>query len=76
MNFVEVMELMRAVTLFKGKPPTKALKFCVYDNQKEGYVVYTKASEVNAEHLCLLKEIAEQRKLEIRNTEGYLVIHS
>jgi hypothetical protein len=76
MNFVEVMELMRTVAILKAKAPKKALKFSIYDNQRDGYVICTKASEVNAEHLSFLKEIVEPRRLEIRNSEGYLVIHS
>ena len=76
MNFVEVMELMRTVSVLKAKAPKKALKFSIYDNQSEGYVVCTKASEINTENLSFLKKIIEPRKLEIKNSEGYLIIHS
>jgi hypothetical protein len=76
MNFIEVMELMRAVSTFEAKAPQKDLKFSIYDNQSEGYVIYVKASSVDAEHLSFLKEIVETRKLGIRNLEGYLIIHS
>jgi hypothetical protein len=44
MNFVEVMELMRTVSVLKAKAPKKALKFSINDNQSEDYVVCTKAS--------------------------------
>jgi hypothetical protein len=76
MNFVEVMELMRTISILKAKTPKKTLKFSIYDNQCDGYVVCAKASDVNEEHLSFLKKIIEPRKLEIRNSEGYLVIHS
>ena len=76
MNFVEVMELMRTVSTFKADFPKKALKFSIYDNQSEGYVICTKASEVDAENLSFLEEIVEMLKLGIRELEGYLVIHS
>ena len=76
MNFVEVMELLRAVSAFHVKAPEERPKFHVYDNQNEGYVICTKASSVNKECLSFLKDIAEKRELGIREFEGFLIIHT
>ncbi len=76
MNFAEVMELLRTVSAFQVKASEESPKFRIYDNQNEGYVVYIKASSINTECLNFLKEIIETRKLGIRESEGFLIIHT
>ena len=75
LNLNEALELLDAVSRFdfgmSGKMPTLS----IYDNQKEGFVLCVKASLVSEEFYTYISELAESRKLGIRESEGYLVIH-
>ena len=70
------MEPQNAVTAFRREALEKTPKFCIYDTQKEGYVLYIKASSVNTKYLDFLKNLVSSLKLGIRKTEDYLIIYS
>ncbi len=76
MNFVEAMELLRALSTFLPKSLRVRPNFIFYNAEKEGYMVWVKEDSVKSDYLSFMKEIVETRHLRIRNFEGYLVIHS
>jgi hypothetical protein len=76
MNFVEAMELLRALSAFSPKSLRVRPKFTFYDAEKEGYVVCVKEDSVLSDYFSYLKEIVKTRDLRIRKQEGYLFIHS
>ena len=70
------MELQNAVTTFRLEPQEEKPKLCIYDTQKEGYILYIKANSVSAKCLLFLKKLVNSRKLRIRESEKYLIIYS
>ena len=76
MNFVEAMELLRALSAFLPKSLRVRPKFTFYDAEKEGYVVYVKEDAVLSDYVSYVNEIVKARDLRIRKQEGFLVIHS
>jgi hypothetical protein len=75
LNLADVMELQSAAVLFHGETPKEAPKFSIVDSQKEGYVLYIKASSVSPEYLNFLKNLVTSRKLGIKKSEGYIIIY-
>jgi hypothetical protein len=69
------MELQNAVVAFRCGTLEKTPKFCIYDTQKEGYVLYIKTSSVNTKCLDFLKNLVNSRRLGIRESEDYLIIY-
>ena len=76
MNFVEAMELLRALSTILPKSLRVHPKFIFYNAEKEGYMVCVKEDSVKSDYFSFMKEIVETRHLRIRKLEGYLVIHS
>jgi len=70
------MELQNAVTTFRPEIPEEKPKLCIYDTQKEGYILYIKANSVSGKCLLFLKNLVNSRKLRIRESEKYLIIYS
>jgi hypothetical protein len=75
MNFIEAMEILRAVSALQAKSSEKPPKFRIYDNQNEGYVILAKAHLINAEYRNQIETIADSCNLNIRESEGYLIIY-
>ena len=69
------MELHDVASSFNCENSEGKTKVSIYDTQKEGYVLCIKASSVNPEYLEFLKNIANSRKLGIRESEGYIIIY-
>ena len=76
MNFVEAMEIHRALSAFLPKSLRVRPKFIFYNAEKEGYMVWVREDSVGSDYLSFMKEIVETRHLRIRKQEGYLVMHS
>jgi hypothetical protein len=76
MNFVEAMELLRALSKFFRKNLRICPKLVFYDSEKEGYTIFVKEDSVKPDYLIYMKEIVETRQLRIKNQEGYLAISS
>jgi len=76
MNFVEAMELLRALVKFYPKTSRIAPKTVLYDAEKEGYTVWVNEDSLKSDYLRFMKEIVETRQLRIRKQEGYVVIQS
>ena len=75
MNFIEVMEILRAVSAIQTKSSVELPKFRIYDNQSEGYILLVKAQLINAEYRNHIETIADSCNLNIRESEGYLIIY-
>ena len=75
LNLSEAVDLLAAVSDFNFKQSEKRPDFYIYDNQNQGYTLWVKAQLVNPEYLSYVKKIVKSRKLAIRESEGYLVIH-
>ena len=75
MNFIEVMEILRAVSAPQTKSSEELPKFRIYDNQREGYIRLVKANLINAEYRNHIETIADSCNLNIRESEGYLIIY-
>jgi hypothetical protein len=73
-NLVEAVELLEVVSDFQFKASEEKPDFYIYDNQKEGHALWVKSALISEAYRNYLKEIAESRKLEIRESEGYLII--
>lgn len=78
MNFNEVLDLHKAVSAFYDKTPQNRPKLSVFDmqNPAEGYILCVKGNYANAGLLRFLRDIAQVRKLGIREYRGYLVLYS
>ena len=76
MNFVEAMELLRALVNFCPKTSRIAPKTVLYDAEKEGYMVWVNEDSLKSDYLRFMREIVETRHLRTRNQEGYVVIQS
>ncbi len=76
MNFVELMEFLRASRACGDDRLKEPLKFQVFDTQTAGYAIYTDASVVNEAGFCHLKKIIRARNLKIRQSNGYLMIYT
>jgi len=76
MNFVELMEFLRASRACHDGKLKEPLKFQVFDTQKAGYAIYTDASVVNESSFVQLKKIIKVRNLKIRQSNGYLMIYT
>jgi hypothetical protein len=75
MNLSEAIDFLDAVSDFHFKESEKKPDFLIYDNQKEGFVLCVKASLVGEKYRCFLGEIVKSRKLGMRESKGYLIIH-
>jgi hypothetical protein len=73
-NLLEAVELLDVVSDFHFKVSEEKPDFLIYDNQKEGYALWVKSQLISEEYRNYLKEMAESRKLVIRESEGYLII--
>jgi rRNA maturation protein Rpf1 len=76
MNFVEAMELLRALSKFFPLTSRIHPRMVFYDAQKEGYMIWINEDSVKPNYLHFINEIVETRHLIIRKHEGYLVIRS
>ena len=76
MNFVEAMELLRALSKLYPKISLIAPKTVLYDAEKEGYMIWVNEDSVKPDYFCFMKEIVETRHLSIGKHEGYLVMRS
>jgi len=76
MNFVDALELIRALVKFCPKTSRIAPKTVLYDAEKEGYMVWVNEDSLKSDYLRFMKEIVETRQLRIRKQEGYMVIQS
>ena len=70
-----MIELQNAVTDFYSETQTAPPKLCIYETQKEGYVLYVKESSVNNEYRNFLNNLVSSRNFRIRKSEDYIVIH-
>ena len=75
-NLSEATELLDAVSDFHFNALKKKPDFSIYDNQKEGYTLWIKTNLVSEEYRKYLEEIVKSYKLGIRESNGYLIIHS
>jgi hypothetical protein len=73
-NLIEAIALLEVVSDFHFKASEKKPDFCIYDNQKEGYILCVRAHLISEEHRSYIKEICESRNLRIRESEGYPLI--
>jgi hypothetical protein len=76
MNFVEVMELFRALSKFCPQTSLISPKMVCYNAEHEGYMIMVNEGLVKPNYHRFLTEIVETRHLRMRKDEGYLVIHS
>ncbi len=76
MNFIEAMELLRALSKFYPKTALYRPKLVFFDAEKEGYMIYLNENSVKPDYLIHLREIVETRHLDVMKNNGYLVIHS
>ncbi len=76
MNFVEAMELLRALSGIYPKTALNCPRLVFFDAEKEGYMIYLNENSVEPDNLIQLEEIVETRHLSIRKNNRYLVIRS
>jgi hypothetical protein len=76
MDFVEAVEFLKTVTAFRTEYSGELPKLQLYDAEKEGYVIWIRASSLNVEFLNLLKKVVEARGLQLRRSQGFLLISS
>ena len=76
MNFVETMELLRAMSKFYPETSRIPLKTVCYNPEHEGYMVWVNQDLVKPDYIRFLKEIVETRQLRMAKDKGYLVIQS
>ena len=74
MNLIEAVELLDDILDFDFEDLVKKPNINLYDRQKDGFVLCLKADSVTEEYRDYIEEIAESRKLRIRESEGYLTI--
>lgn len=74
LNLNAAIELLDSFSDFNFSGWHKKPSFSIYDNQKEGFVLYVKANLVNEEYRDYLKGIVKARKLRMCELDGYLMI--
>jgi len=74
-NLSEAIELLDVVSDFNFENSDKRPRFSIYDSQKEGFVLCVKANLVSEEYRDYLMKIVDSRKLGLRESEGYMMIH-
>ena len=75
LDLTQVIELQNAVTNLYSEIQAVPPKLCIYETQKEGYVLYVKESSVNNEYRNFLNSLVNSRNFRIRTSEDYIVIH-
>ena len=76
LNFVELRELMRAVTAFRFQASSERPKLGIQSDRNEGYVVYVDLTSANDQYLGFLEKAVKTRQLEIQKFTDHLIIHS
>jgi hypothetical protein len=76
MNFVELMEFLRASRACRDDKLKERLKLQVFDTQTQGYAIYTDANVVNESGFPQLKKLVKARNLKIRQSNGRLMIYT
>ena len=78
MDFGEVLELHKAVSVFHDKTAKKRPKLGVFDtqNRSEGYALCIKNSCVKGNFQHFLDSLVRERKLATKEFRGYLMIYS
>jgi hypothetical protein len=78
MNFNEVLELHKAVSVFHENTPRKRPKLGVFDlqNREEGYILCVRRNGASKDFLGFLINLAETRNLSIREFRDYLILYS
>ena len=76
MNFVELRDLMRALTAFRFEALSERPKLGIQSDPNEGYVVFVDLNSANAEYLGFLEKAAKTRQLEIQRFADHLIIRS
>jgi hypothetical protein len=73
LNLYEAIDLLGVISNFHfGTSETP--KFYIYDQENRGHTLWTKTDLVSEENLNFLKKIIKSRKLQMRETNGYLVL--
>ena len=75
LDLAQVIELQNAVDNFHSETQAVPPKLCIYETQKEGYVLYVKESSVNTEYRDFLNNLVNSLNFRIREYEDYIVIH-
>jgi hypothetical protein len=53
---------------------SETAKFTIYDEEKRGHTLWIKADLVSEEYRNFLEKIIKSRKLQMRESNGYLVL--
>jgi len=75
LNLNEAVALLETVSDFRFSPPEKKPDFGIFENLNEEYALLAKTRLITEDYRNYLKEIAKSRELEIRESEGYIVIY-
>jgi hypothetical protein len=75
-NFIEMIGLLRELSVFQAEGLKEAPKVYVYDNQNAGYALWTKANADDNNYVYFVTDLAEKRGLKIREFKNYLIIYS
>ena len=76
MNLDEAVELLRAVSAIPIKDSQKQPEIHIIHSIGEGYTLHLKENLLKAEYRNHLNEIIRACKLEIRESNNYIVIYS
>jgi hypothetical protein len=76
LNFVELRELMRAITAFRFRASSGRPKLGIQSDRNEGYVVFVDLDSANDEYLGFLEKAVKMRHLELQRFSDHLIIHS
>ncbi len=78
MNFLEILELHRAISSFYAGNLQECPRLGVFDFQDnlDGYVLCVKKTVVDSKFLSYLMRLANGRSLDLREFRGFLVLYS
>jgi hypothetical protein len=73
LKLCEAIDLLDVISDFDfGTSETP--KFHIYDQEKRGHTIWIKADLVREEYLNFLEKIIKSRELQMRESNGYLVL--
>jgi hypothetical protein len=76
LNLNKAIELLDAVSAFNFGASNNRPSVSIFCNKKDKCMLCIKASLVGEGYRQYLEDIAESQKLNIRESEGYLMIHN
>lgn len=75
MKFNEAIQLLKEVSDYSSSREDRKLRFLIYEDFNDHFILYAKAHSISQEYHDYLGDIIRKHNLQVRNSDGYLVIY-